>query len=184
MNNQIPEATDEKSEAYKAGYKNIAEIGKERIRRAGEKIKEDNTDKEGIEDLDIGFRVLKVDSSNMKDIYFTPDETNQSNILDLASNIKEDRNSEDLLFMVLLNWGIDLSAKIEKKEIGGKEVYFVDDNYLAACFDENINEHFVKTLIDNRPLKVVLRDSSFKSSSVKINVEQIFVQANIEAKVI
>ena len=181
---QIPEATDEKSEAYKAGYATIAEIGKERIRRAGEKIKEDNTDKEGIEDLDIGFRVLKVDSSNMKDIYFTPDETNQSNILDLASNIKEDRNSEDLLFMVLLNWGIDLSAKIEKKEIGGKEVYFVDDNYLAACFDENINEHFVKTLIDNRPLKVVLRDSSFKSSSVKINVEQIFVQANIEAKVI
>ena len=181
---QIPEATGEKSEAYKAGYATIAEIGKERIRRAGEKIKEDNTDKEGIEDLDIGFRVLKVDSSNMKDIYFTPDETNQSNILDLASNIKEDRNSEDLLFMVLLNWGIDLSAKIEKKDIGGKEVYFIDDNYLAACFDENINEHFVKTLIDNRPLKVVLRDSSFKSSSVKINVEQIFVQANIEAKVI
>ena len=181
---QIPEATDEKSEAYKAGYKNIAEIGKERIRRAGDKIKEDNADKDGIEDLDIGFRVLKVDSSNMKDIYFTPDETNQSNILDLASNIKEDRNSEDLLFMVLLNWGIDLSAKIEKKNIGGKEVYFVDDNFLAACFDDNIDENFVKTLIDDRPLKVVLRDSSFKSSSVKINVEQIFIQANIEAKVI
>lgn len=181
---QIPEATDEKSEAYKAGYKTIAEIGKERIRRAGEKIKKDNAAKENIDNLDIGFRVLKVDSSNMKDIYFTPDETNQSDILDLASNIKEDRNSEDLLFMVLLSWGIDLSAKIEKKEIKGKEVYFVDDNYLAACFDENIDEHFVKTLIDNRPLKVVLRDSSFASSSVKINVEQIFVQANIEAKVI
>ena len=99
-------------------------------------------------------------------------------------NLKYFSFSEDLLFMVLLNWGIDLSAKIEKKEIEGKEVYFVDDNYLAACFDENIDEHFVKTLIDNRPLKVVLRDSSFASSSVKINVEQIFVQANIEAKVI
>jgi len=181
---QIPEATDEESEAYKAGYKTIAEIGKERIRRAGEKIKEENVEKENLHNLDIGFRVLKVDSSNMKDVYFTPDETNQSNILDLASNIKEDRNSEDLLFMVLLSWGIDLSAKIEKKEIEGKEVYFVDDNYLAACFDENIDEHFVKTLIDDRPLKVVLRDSSFVSSSVKINVEQIFVQANIEAKVI
>jgi len=120
----------------------------------------------------------------MKDVYFTPDQTNQSNILDLASNIKEDRNSEDLLFMVLLSWGIDLSAKIEKKEIEGKEVYFVDDNYLAACFDENIDEQFVKTLIDDQPLKVVLRDSSFASSSVKINVGQIFEQANIEAKVI
>ena len=181
---QIPEATNEESEAYKAGFKTITEIGKERIRLAGKKIKEENAEKENIDKLDVGFRVLKVDSSNMKDIYFTPDETNQSNILDLASNIKEDRSSEDLLFMVLLSWGIDLSAKIEKKEIAGKEVYFVDDNYLAACFDENIDEHFVKTLIDNRPLKVVLRDSSFASSSVKINVEQIFVQANIEAKVI
>ena len=181
---QIPEATNEESEAYKAGFKTITEIGKERIRLAGKKIKEENAEKENIDKLDVGFRVLKVDSSNMKDIYFTPDETNQSNILDLASNIKEDRNSEDLLFMVLLSWGIDLSAKIEKKEIAGKEVYFVDDNYLATCFDENIDEHFVKTLIDDRPLKVVLRDSSFASSSVKINVEQIFVQANIEAKVI
>jgi adenine-specific DNA-methyltransferase len=183
---QIPETTDEKSEAYKEGYKNIAEIGKERIRRAGEKIKKDNIDKDGIDDLDIGFRVLKVDSSNMKDIYFTPDETNQSNILDLASNIKEDRSSEDLLFMVLLSWGIDLSAKIEKKEIGGKEVYFVDDNYLVACFDENLDENFIKALINDRPpfKKAVLRDSSFASSSVRINVEQIFVQANIEAKVI
>jgi adenine-specific DNA-methyltransferase len=181
---QIPEAIDENSDAYKEGYKTIAEIGKERIRRAGKKIKEENAEKENIDKLDVGFRVLKVDSSNMKDVFFTPDKTKQSNILDLASNIKEDRNSEDLLFMVLLSWGIDLSAKIEKKEIQGKEVYFVDDNYLAACFDENIDELFVKTLIDDRPLKVVLRDSSFVSSSVKINVEQIFVQANIEAKVI
>ena len=181
---QIPEQIDQNENIYSSGYKTIAEIGKERIRRAGEKIKKENAEKENIDNLDIGFRVLKIDSSNMKDIYFTPDETKQFNMLDLANNIKEDRNSEDLLFMVLLNWGIDLSAKIEKKEIEGKEVYFVDDNYLAACFDENIDEHFVKTLIDDRPLKVVLRDSSFKSSSVKINVEQIFMQANIEAKVI
>ena len=181
---QIPEATNEESEAYLAGYKTIAEIGKERIRRAGKKIKEENGEKENIDKLDVGFRVLKVDSSNMKDVYFTPDETNQADILDLASNIKEDRSGEDLLFMVLLNWGIDLSAKIEKKDIQGKEVYFVDDNYLAACFDKDIDENFIKALTDEKPLKVILQDNSFVSSSVKINVEQIFEQANIEAKVI
>ena len=181
---QIPEKTDEKSEAYKAGYKTISEIGKERIRRAGEKIKEDNIDKEGIEDLDIGFRVLKVDSSNMKDVYFNPDETKQDDILDLADNIKDDRTSEDLLFMVLLNWGIELSAKIERKKIAGKEVFFVDNNFLAACFEEEIDENFIKALVDEKPRKVVLKDSSFANSSVKINVEQIFVQANIEGKVI
>lgn len=181
---QIPEATDEKSEAYKAGYKTIAEIGKERIRRAGEKIKEDNADKEGIDDLDTGFRVLKVDSSNMKDVYFSPDNTSQHDILELASNIKDDRTDDDLLFMVLLDWGIDLSVKIERREIVGKTVYFADDNFLAACFEENLDEDFVKALVVQQPLKVVLRDSGFASSSVKINVEQIFKQADIEVKVI
>ena len=181
---QIPEATDEKSEAYKADYKTIAEIGKERIRRAGEKIKEDNADKEGIDDLDVGFRVLKVDSSNMKDVYFSPDNTSQDDMFDMASNIKDDRTDEDLLFMVLLDWGIDLSVKIERKEIAGKAVYFADDNFLAACFAENLDEDFVKALVKHQPLKVVLRDSGFASSSVKINVEQIFKQANIEVKVI
>lgn len=181
---QIPEATDEKSEAHKAGYKTITEIGKERIRRAGEKIKEDNADKEGIDDLDIGFRVLKVDSSNMKDVYFSPCDTRQGDMLDLASNIKDDRADEDLLFMVLLDWGIDLSVKIKRKEVAGKTVYFADDNFLAACFEENLDEDFVKALAGEKPLKVVLRDSGFASSSVKINVEQIFKQADIEIKVI
>ena len=181
---QIPEATDEKSETYKAGYKFITEIGKDRIRRAGEKIKNDNADKEGIDDLDVGFRVLKVDSSNMKDVYFSPDNTSQDDMFDLASNIKDDRTDEDLLFMVLLDWGIDLSVKIERSEVAGKTVYFVDDNFLAACFEENLDEDFVKALVTENPLKVVLRDSGFASSSVKINVEQIFKQADIEVKVI
>jgi adenine-specific DNA-methyltransferase len=181
---QIPETTDEKSEAYKAGYKTIAEIGKERIRRAGEKIKEDNADKEGVDELDVGFRVLKVDSSNMKDVYFSPDNTSQVDMLDQASNIKEDRTEEDLLFMVLLDWGIDLSVKIERREVAGKTVYFADDNFLAACFEDNLDEDFVKALVMQQPLKVVLRDSGFASSSVKINVEQIFKQADIEVKVI
>jgi adenine-specific DNA-methyltransferase len=128
----------------------------------------------------------------MKDVYFSPSNTNQEDMLDLASNIKEDRTDEDLLFMVLLAWGIDLSSKIERKQIAGKTVYFVDNNYLAACFDENINEDFVKKLVEHdnsnnlgvrKLLKVVLKDSSF-DDSVKINAEQIFKQANIEIKVI
>jgi adenine-specific DNA-methyltransferase len=181
---QVPEKFDSKSKLFQDGFKNIADISKERIRLSGELVKKSHSEKDNIDQLDDGFRVLKVDSSNMKDIYFSPDETDQTSILDLASNIKEDRCGEDLLFMVLLSWGIDLSAKIEKKEIEGKEVYLVDDNYLAACFDENIDEHFVKKLIEVQPLKVVLRDSGFASSSVKINAKQIFMQANIEAKVI
>jgi adenine-specific DNA-methyltransferase len=181
---QIPEATDEKSEAYKAGYKAITEIGKERIRRAGEKIKEDNADKEGIDDLDIGFRVLKVDSSNMKDVYFSPDSTSQEDLFERASNIKDGRTDEDLLFMVLLDWGIDLSVKIERREIAGKTVYFADDNFLAACFENNLDEDFAKALAAEQPRKAVLRDSGFAGSSVKINIEQIFKQAGIEGRVI
>jgi len=181
---QIPEVTAERSEAYKSGYKSIAEIGKERIRRAGEKIKEDNADKEGIKDLDSGFRVLKVDSSNMKDVYFSPDNTSQEDLFERASNIKDGRTDEDLLFMVLLDWGIDLSVKIERREIAGKTVYFADDNFLAACFENNLDEDFAKALAAEQPRKAVLRDSGFAGSSVKINVEQIFKQADIEAKVI
>ncbi len=181
---QLPEAINKESTAFNDGYKTIAEIGKERIRRAGEKIKEDNADKEGIDDLDIGFRVLKVDSSNMKKVYFSPDNTSQDDMFDLASNIKDDRTDEDLLFMVLLDWGIDLSVKIERREVVGKTVYFADDDYLAACFTDNIDENFVKAVVAEQPRKVVLRDSGFASSSVKINVEQIFKQADIEVKVI
>jgi adenine-specific DNA-methyltransferase len=180
---QIPEATDEKSEAFKADYKTIAEIGKERIRRAGEKIKEDNVDKEGIEGLDTGFRVLKVDSSNMEDTYYNPDNTQQSNLLDLASNIKDSRTEEDLLFQVLLDWGVDLTLKIERKDIAGKSVYFVDDDTLAACFEENINEDFVKELAKTQPLRVVFKDSSFASDDVKINIEQIFKHTSVHTDI-
>jgi len=134
--------------------------------------------------LDTGFRVLKVDSSNMKDVYYTPDSTSQSDILNYANNIKDDRSEEDLLFQVLLDWGIDLSVKIEKKKIAGRAVYFADDDYLATCFENNLDESFVKEVIKCVPRKVVLRDSGFESSSVKINVEQLFKQASIEVKVI
>ena len=180
---QIPEVTDKKSEAYKAGYNTITEIGKERIRRAGEKIKEDNADKEGIDDLDIGFRVLKVDSSNMKDTYYNPDNTQQSSLLDLASNIKDSRTEEDLLFQVLLDWGVDLTLKIERKDIAGKSVYFVDDDTLAACFEENINENFVKELAKTQPLRAVFKDSSFASDDVKINIEQIFKHTSVHTDI-
>jgi adenine-specific DNA-methyltransferase len=181
---QIPEPTDEKSTAFIEGYKDICEVGRARIKRAGEKIKEDNSGKEGIKDLDSGFRVLKVDSSNMKDVYFSPDNTSQEDLFERASNIKDDRTDEDLLFMVLLDWGIDLSVKIERREIAGKTVYFADDNFLAACFENNLDEDFAKALAAEQPRKVVLRDSGFAGSSVKINIEQIFKQPGIEGRVI
>ena len=171
---QLPEACDEKSEAYKAGYQTIAEIGKERIRRAGQKIKQDNADKEGIEKLDIGFRVLKIDSSNMKDVYYTPDAVQQSDLLDHVDNIRDDRTAEDLLFQVLLDLGVDLTLPITQETIAGKTVLFVDGNALAACFDTDINEAFVKELAARHPLRVVFRDAGFAGDSVKINIEQIF----------
>ncbi|MDA0967482.1 MAG: site-specific DNA-methyltransferase [Proteobacteria bacterium] len=171
---QLPEATDEKSEAFKAGYKNIAEISKERIRRAGKKIKEDNAGKEGIENLDVGFRVFKIDSSNMEDVHLTPDETRLELFDALEGNIKKDRTPEDLLFQVLLDWGVDLSLPIECNNIDGKQVFFVDDNALAACFEEGINEDFVKQLAERQPLRVVFRDDGFANDAVKINIEQIF----------
>jgi adenine-specific DNA-methyltransferase len=171
---QLPEACDEKSEAYKAGYKTIAEIGKERIHRAGKKIKAENADKEGIDQLDIGFRVLKIDSSNMKDVYYTPDTVQQRDLVDQIDNIREDRTAEDLLFQVLLDWGVDLTLPITQETIAGFTVLFVDDNALAACFDAGINEAFVKELAARHPLRVVFRDAGFASDSVKINIEQIF----------
>ena len=183
---QWPEVCDEKSEAYKAGYKTIAEIGKDRIRRAGNKIKADNSSKENIDQLDTGFRVLKIDSSNMKDVYYSPDSVQQSNLLDQISNIKEDRSDEDLLFQVLLDWGVDLTLSIDQEIISGKKVFFVDENALAACFEKNINEEFVKILAARHPLRVVFRDSGFENDSVKINIEQIFklISPNTEVKTI
>lgn len=167
---QLPELTDEKKEAYKAGYTNIAEISKERIRRAGKKIKEENLDA----DIDIGFRVLKVDTSNMEDVYYLPDDTEQADLLTRVNNIKPDRTAEDLLFQVLLDWGVDLTLPIVKREISGKTVYFVDENALVACFDEGIDETFIHEVAEIKPLRVVFRNSGFTSDAVKINVTQIF----------
>jgi len=169
---QLPEKTDEKSEAYKAGYPNICEIGKERIRRAGKKIKEDNKDKEGIEKLDIGFRVLKLDSSNMEDVYYTPQEFTMQSLFN--ENVKADRTGEDLLFQVMLDLGIELSAKIETQQIAGKTVYLVDDNYLVACFDRDVTEAAITEIAKLHPIYFVMRDASVANDNVIDNFEQLF----------
>ena len=169
---QLPEPTDEKSEAYKAGYKNICEIGKERIRRAGAKIKEENP--MGTMDLDVGFRVLKCDSSNMKKVYYTPNEYNPGMFEMLADNIKEDRTPQDLLFQVMLDMGVLLSSKIEQTEIAGKKVFNVADNFLIACFDDNVTEETITAIAKQHPYYFVMRDSSLASDSVATNFDQIF----------
>ena len=192
---QLPEATDEKSEAYKAGYKNICEIGKERIRRAGKKIK-DNLDRKAnpstgpsnpslfdeekscpklselSSKLDIGFRVLKLDSSNMQDVYYSPEQFNENLLFE--DNIKPGRSSEDLLFQVMLECNLPLSAKIETEKIAGKEVFSVNDGYLIACFDEKVNENVIKEVAKRKPYYFVMRDSSMASDNVADNFEQIF----------
>ena len=169
---QLPEVTDEKSEAYKAGYKNICEIGKERIRRAGKKIKDENP--LTTQNLDIGFRVLKCDTSNMKDIYYSPSEFDM-NLLDMmADNIKEDRTPEDLLFQVMLDLGVELSSKIEETTIGGKKVFDVADGFLIACFDKDVNDETIKAIAQKQPYYFVMRDSSLANDSVATNFEQIF----------
>ena len=169
---QLPENTDEKSEAYKAGYKTICEIGKERIRRAGKKIKEENADKEGIDKLDIGFRVLKLDSSNMQDVYYTPQEFTMNDLF--ADNVKPDRTAEDLLFQVMLDLGVELSATIEQRTMNGKQVFFVNDNYLVACFDTDITEDTIKAIAKLKPYYFVMRDSSLASDNVADNFDQLF----------
>ena len=167
---QLPEKTDEKSEAYKAGYKNICEIGKERIRRAAKKIYDETPDKE----FDGGFRVLKCDSSNMKDVYYKPDELTMQSLVDTVDNIKPDRTPEDLLFQVMLDMGVLLSSKIEQTTINGKTVFNVADNYLIACFDENVTEETIKAVAKMKPYYFVMRDSSMADDSVATNFEQIF----------
>ena len=172
---QLPEKTDEKSEAYKAGYKNICEIGKERIRRAGKKIKEENTAKEGIERLDTGFRVLKLDESNMADVYYTPADTQQTLAFDaLVDNIREGRTAEDLLFQVLPECNLPLSSKIEIREIHGKKVFVVEDGYLMACFDNDINDAVITDIAKEKPYYFVMCDRSIASDSVADNFDQIF----------
>lgn len=167
---QIPEKCDEKSEAFKAGYKNICEIGKERIRRAGEKIVAET----GKTDLDIGFRVLKLASTNMKDVYYTPAELTQKLLANTENNIKDDRTDMDLLYGCLLDWGVELSLPHETKQIGGCSVHFVNRTDLIACFDANIPETVVRAIAAEKPVRVVFRDSSFKNISDKNNVTEIF----------
>jgi adenine-specific DNA-methyltransferase len=169
---QLAEPCAEGSEAAQKGFSSIADIGKERIRRAGKKVKKDA----GLhaQKLDVGFRVLKVDTSNMRDVYYKPDAVNKDELFDQIENIKEDRTPEDLLFQVLLDWGVDLCLPINQETIDGKTVFFVDQNALAACFDTGVTEELVKKLAARKPLRAVFRDSGFGSDAVKINVEQIF----------
>jgi len=195
---QLPESCETNSDAFKAGYQTIAQLSKERIRRAGKKIKDELARmkneakaKEGTllsdsdihpsslslhNSLDTGFRVLKIDTSNMADVYYTPDALSQDLLSAQIDNIKPDRTPEDLLFQVMLDWGVDLTLPITKQSIQGKEIFFVDDNVLAACFDASgsIDETFVKELAKQQPLRVVFRDAGYENSAVKINVEQIF----------
>lgn len=180
---QLPEETDEKSEAHKAGYKNICEIGKERIRRGGADLIDNLKHTAGASikfadmptcGLDIGFRVLKLDSTNMKDVYYNPAEYDQTLFDSLSDNIKEDRTPEDLLFQVMLDLGVLLSSKIEESIIGGKKVFNVEDNYLIACFDENVTAETITAIAKQQPYYFVMRDSSMADDSVATNFEQIF----------
>ena len=169
---QIAEATPEVSEARKAGYSTIAEISKERIRRAGQKILEGECHPDW--NKDVGFRVLKIDSSNMADVFYTPDQTSQADLLARMDNIKPDRTAEDLLFQVLLDWGVDLTLPIRRETVQGKTVFFVDDTALMACFDDGISEDLVKELAGHAPLRIVFKDTGFADDQTKINVRQIF----------
>lgn len=169
---QLPEKCDETSEAYKAGYKNICEIGKERIRRAGDKIKSESP--MTTQDLDIGFRVLKLDDTNMKDVYYAPDDYDQGMLAGLESNIKDDRTDLDLLFGCLIDWGLPLSLPYKSEQLGGCTVHTYNDGDLIACFDANIPESVVKEIAKRKPLRAVFRDSGFASSPEKINVFEIF----------
>lgn len=179
---QLPEKTDEKSEAYKAGYKNICEIGKERIRRAGKQILSagggrlsfSETQPDQSTPIDIGFRCLRLDSSNMENVYYTPEETRQQDLFSLVDNVKPDRTPEDLLFQVMLDLGVLLSSPIEVKEIAGKKVFNVADGFLLACFDHDVTEETVKAIAQMKPYYAVFRDSSMANDSVATNFDQIF----------
>ena len=165
-----PDEIDKKSDAYKEGYKNICEIGKERIRRASKKIKEENPNS----NFDDGFRVLRVDSSNMKDVYYRPEEFTQENLKMFESNIKEDRTGEDLLFQVMLDLGIELSSKIEEKYIQDNKIYDVGENFLLACFDENITEEVVTEIAKLKPIFAIFKEGNKLTDNILINFEEIF----------
>lgn len=174
---QLPELTNEKSEAYKAGYKNICEIGKERIRRAAKKIKEETG-----ADIDYGFRVYKLDESNMQDVYYKPQEYNQTQLDAFADNVKADRTADDLLAQVMLDWGLPLSLKIEQVTINGKKVFKIAGNSLYACFDNNIDETFIKDIAKAEPMRIVFKDSGFKDDTAKVNVKQLLKQLSPETE--
>ncbi len=178
---QLPEVTDEKSEARKAGYETICQIGEERIRRAGKKVKEEA----GLQgqNLDTGFRVLKLDSSNMEDVFYTPNKFEPSLLDSLVDNIKADRSGEDLLFQVMLDLGIELSANIERKGIAGKEVFSVDDDYLLACFDKDVNETTIEEMAKLLPTHLVIRDASAANDNVLDNFDQIIESYSNEKKI-
>lgn len=169
---QLPEKTEEKSEAFKAGYKNICEIGKERIRRAGKKIKEESP--LTTQDLDTGFRVLKLDSTNMQDIYYSPKDISQADLFSQVDNVKPDRTGEDLLFQVMLELGATLDSKIETTTVAGKTIYNVAEGYLVTCFDQDVTDEVVKAIAQMQPAYAVLRDTSMKDDSTATNFEQIF----------
>jgi Adenine specific DNA methylase Mod len=171
---QLDEPCADGSDARKEGYETIPELSRERIRRAGTKVIEGECHPNW--NRDVGFRVLKVDTSNMKDVYYRPDQLSQADLFELVDNVKPDRTAEDLLFQVLVDWGVDLTLPIRRETLQGKTVFFVDDNALVACFDQGISEELVKELAKAEPLRVVFRDNGFASDALKINVEQIFRQ--------
>jgi adenine-specific DNA-methyltransferase len=171
---QMPESIEENSEAYQAGFKNIAELSKERIRRVGERILKGNCHHHW--NRDVGFRVLKIDTSNMQDVFYRPDQIDQEDLLAAVDNIKPDRTAEDLLFQVLVDWGVDVTLPIRRETVQSKTVFFVDGNALVACFETGVTEDLVKALAGREPLRVVFRDNGFASDAVKVNVEQIFRQ--------
>ena len=175
---QIPEKCDETTEAFKSGYKNICELGEERIKRAGKAIKEETN-----ADIDYGFRVYKVDSSNMKDVYYTPTDLKQSQLNMFESNIKEDRTAEDLLIQVILDLGLTLDLSIEKRKVINNNVYFVENNNLVACFDDTIDINIVDEICKCNPLKIVFKESSFKTDSDKINVFERIKKLSSDAKI-
>lgn len=178
---QVAQEVDATSEAAKAGFSTIAEISKERIRRAGEKTLAGECHPDW--NKDIGFRVLKIDTSNMADVYYMPDATNQGDLLAQVDSIKQGRTAEDLLFQVLVDWGVDLTLPIRRETVQGKTVFFVDENALVACFDTGVTEELVKELAGHEPVRVVFRDTGFVSDAVKINVEQIFRQLSPSTEV-
>jgi adenine-specific DNA-methyltransferase len=177
---QLPVEIDEHSPVRKK-YSTIAEISKERIRRAGDAIKSESALLAS--ELDVGFRVLKIDVSNMRDVYYAPDAAAQADLLGQVDNIRSDRTPEDLLFQVLVDWGVDLALPITTETMDGKRVFFVDDNALAACFDTGVTDELVKQIAKRKPLRAVFRDSSYGSDSVKINVEQIFTLLSPETEI-